>query len=246
MLERIQQNIVPYAPTALPETYEVVATRGGVPAAESAQQAASRTKAMDRARDVIFWRRWLYAAFLVATAIFAVSPLCLPWSADGACVTGACFADPLLRLVIYVLPDFAARWIEVLRQNPCWLATVLITSLVLVGLKMFAFRTTQARATTAWAELKDEGEPPVQETPSWTTKLRNFLRSWPWSYIRYVLPAMLFLVIVVLLISVISRAVVSLRATCGQLCHPTAAAELQDARTVSFPISNPCFPTGLS
>ena len=259
VLERIKQNIVPYAPTALPESYKIVATRGGIPTFESASQAARRTKAMDRARDVIFWRHWLYAAFLVATAIFAVSPLCLPGSAGGACVNGACFADPLLRLMIYALPDFPAPWIEVLRRNPWWLATVLAVSSVLVGLKIVAFRTIQARAMAAWAELKDTNKPSVQKplttrlriflcrwlwsyikgkgkpfgqkNQSMTTKLRNFLRRWPWSYIRYVPPAMLFLVIIVLLLSVISCVVVSLRATCGQLCHPTAAAELQDART---------------
>lgn len=167
VLERIQQNIVPYAPTALPRSYEVVVTQGMVPPAfENDDQAAKRTEAMDRARDVIFWRRWLYAAFLVATAIFAVSPLCLPWSADGACVNGACFADPLLRLMIYALPDFAARWIEVLRQNPWWLATVLTASSALVILKIVAFRTIQARATIAWAELKGGGKPPVRKTSS--------------------------------------------------------------------------------
>ena len=247
VLERIQQNIVPYAPTVLPADYKVVATRGSVPnrILESSNQATDRANAMKAAHDVVFWRRWLYAAFLVATAIFALSPLLFPWSEDGACDGWGCIADPLLRLAIYALPDFAAPWIEVLRQNPLWLVGVLIASLVLVRLKIVAARATQACATTAWAELKGKGKPPVLGTPSRTTKLRSFLHVWPWSYIRCILPAILFVAILVLLLSAINRTVFFLRATFGQLCHPTTATELQKAEPVSFQIDNPCFATGI-
>ncbi len=75
VLERIKQNSVPYAPTALPAEYEVIATPPGRNKTkghyEPGVQAKRRAEAMERARDLEFWRRWLYAAFLLATSITA-------------------------------------------------------------------------------------------------------------------------------------------------------------------------------
>lgn len=68
VLERIRHDIVPYAPTALPAEYVVVSTRGEAAEYESVAQAKERAQAMRSAHDVVFWRRWLYAAYVVATA----------------------------------------------------------------------------------------------------------------------------------------------------------------------------------
>ena len=153
VLERIQHNIVPYAPTALPADYAVVATRGKecdddtTDRAkktkcdyEPGNQAVERAKAMKGAQDMVTKRRCLYYAFLAASLILALL---------------LCFLTNLFpELKKDALPDFAARWILVLLQNLWWLATLLPAFVVLLYLKIRWFRATQTRAMKAWAELK--------------------------------------------------------------------------------------------
>ena len=153
VLERIQQNIVPYAPTALPADYEVVATRSKESNDETTDrvektksdyepgdQGKERAKAMKGAQDIVTKRRCLYYAFLAASLILALL---------------LCFLTNLFpELKKDALPDFAAHWIVVLLQNPWWLATLLPAFAVLLYLKIRWFRATQTRAMKAWAKLK--------------------------------------------------------------------------------------------
>ena len=57
VFERIKRNVVPCAPAYLPLNYEIISTRAS---------------AMSGALDVIYGRRWLYAAFVVATLALLV------------------------------------------------------------------------------------------------------------------------------------------------------------------------------
>ena len=101
VLERIQKKIVAYAPTALPY--------------------------MNRARTYIHLRRWLYAAFVLATLTFAFLPLFLPGSARDGCVGWICLAGLPFRLAACILPDCFLPWIEGwidVVQNPCGLLAI--------------------------------------------------------------------------------------------------------------------------
>ena len=134
VLERINRNVVPYAPTGLPASYDVVSIQRRKPALENPSQKADRAESMNHALDVVYWRRWLYAALLGTTAALVASRIFLDWTAGGICKGTACVLDPLLEFAMDALPDFAAGWFEALRQNPGWLWGFLVAFLILLRL----------------------------------------------------------------------------------------------------------------
>ena len=158
VLERIKLNIVPYAPLMIPVKYEVVVTQGN-PVSQSEYETDSnlefRENEMAKIFHVVIKRRWLYHAFVLATAIFALWGCYLIWSAGGADGDWVGFAHYLYHAAIYALSDFLDRWLQILRQNPwsLWLTIVTITSVILLRLKTTWYRATQARAMAAWARL---------------------------------------------------------------------------------------------
>lgn len=171
---------------------------------------------MEAALDVIFWRAGLYFAFLAAT-LFALA-------------------------TVVAEPD---RWADVSWRNAWWqLAAPIAVSVawLLAWLKRRAYVVTQTRAAAAWSRLKGRGHPPP---PKSTSRLRGFLGKMP--RLRAVvnwLPALaLFSVLLLVLLSGVSRAAFSARAQTSDLCAPTAATDLLLPRTVSFGIENPCFAT---
>ena len=72
-LERIQKKVAPYAPTALPTDYQVVDSTGAVMDQYKTYDHARMKKAL----RYIGWRRWLYAAFVLAT-LDARGPAAVP------------------------------------------------------------------------------------------------------------------------------------------------------------------------
>lgn len=151
VFERIKRNVVPYAPAYLPLNYEIISTRGKAVTLETYEdnkQAKCRASAMSGALDVIYWRRWLYAAFVVATLLsLFVLPIAI--------------YDPLFNYLSKELPHFLVTWIDALQQVPLWLVIFAITILfaTLSWLKHRAFSRTLDRASAAWSDMKNSIEP---------------------------------------------------------------------------------------
>ena len=137
----------------MPDKYDVVDSRGKI-----ANHYASYDRSeMNKARAVARRRRWLYAAFVVATLTFAFLPLFLPGSSGVSCVGWICLAGLPLRLASSVLPDGVLPWIEgwiAVVENGWGLAGIVVTALVLLGLKRHWYAATRKHAMAAWAELK--------------------------------------------------------------------------------------------
>jgi uncharacterized protein (DUF2235 family) len=121
VFERIRGRSQPYAPTGIPETYELIGTDEETLPYETSQQSARRSAALNYALDVIYWRRWLYFALWLLTVALIASRFYLPWQEGGICKGSACFIDPFIQYLIDTLPDSMAGWFEALRQNPKWL-----------------------------------------------------------------------------------------------------------------------------
>ena len=135
VLERIRGGFSGYAPTGLPERYTMVVSDGTPPVYESTEERRNRREAMNGALDVVFWRRWLYGALLVATVALLASRFFLPYQEGGACDGSACLVDPVLSAVQSLLPGIAGGWFEALRQNASWLWGFLLAFLVLFRIK---------------------------------------------------------------------------------------------------------------
>lgn len=261
VMERIKGNVVSYAPTGLPAKYEIVITPkklddpatieqnvpkdDSVPVYEKPPENTQREQALNAALDIIFWRRWLYAALLVATLVLLASRFFLDRQADGICQGAACAIDPLIQLVMNTLPDFASAWFEALRQNPGWLGGFVLVFIFLLWLRGNFWRMTQEKAITAWATLKEYGSPP-QWQPTLTAKIRENAHSTFRTLIRWSGASFVLAVILYLLLAIVGHTSFYLRSTLGQLCENSQnATTLNKARDINFDISEPCFGTGI-
>lgn len=230
VLERIQQGVVSYSPTSLPETYKVASTRGTFKwksQYETASESAARVKAMDAALDVVFWRRWLHFAFTLSTLLALVAGVSQP-----------------------------GRWLDLSWQNPWWVGAALVGG-SLAWLKWLASRTTLTHAVVAWSYLQRQrlsitvasrSVRPIVYHKRFlpTTGLRSLLQRGPPSWVaKWSLSAFLFLLTVFSFLGIASRSAFSVRASLDELCVPSKPDELREHGHPSFDISEPCHASGI-
>ena len=246
VFERIKGNVVPYAPTGLPETYEIVSTRGNVKNFESSNKKQARVAAMDRALNVIFWRRRLHATFVATTLILVASRFFLEWVPCAPCTSVFCVLDPLFEFVMAILPDFADGWIDALRQNPEWFLAFAAIFFILATLKSSASTKTLTRATAAWSDVKDSKSPP-QWSSTITSKLRKGLDSKSRRWFRCVFWLFVFLLGLAVIFLGLERIAFHVRDSAGWLCEPSISKNglkpNQETTTIKFDAENPCLPT---
>ncbi len=251
VLKRIQEGIVPYSPVGLPEQYEVAPSQQVY---ETPKQAKNRANEMEKAWDVIGWRRILYFAFVFTSLLLVGSKFFLPWESEGPCTGVFCVLDPILNILTTFIPVFAAGWIEALRQNPEWFMGFLLVFLVLSRIKHGWFQKTRALGVEAWKEVKERKveEPELQvDVPSTLTyKVRTnptltFLYQ---GFSRKALPIAAMVVMVIVPVLLMSRFAFELRTTAGGICESestTTVLKPGESHTVDFYTNAPCLPTGI-
>jgi len=243
VLERIKGGSSGYAPTGLPDKYEVAVTEGTPPVYESDDDARKRRLAMNAALDVVFWRRWLYGALLVATVLLLLAPAFLPHEAGGACDASACLVAPLLSAVQSLLPDIVSGWFDTLSQNASWLWGFVVAFSVLFWLKARLLTATRCRAEAAWRKLRRGKEPP-EWNPTRTFRFRSAARSKARTAWRWTLAFATFLAILGLILVAVDRSLMHARAVTGGLCEASASTD-PHRTTARIDIANPCAATGI-
>jgi uncharacterized protein (DUF2235 family) len=243
VFERIKGGAGAYAPTGLPEQYEVVATEGAPPVYESAEGAAERRLALNAALDVVFWRRWLYGALLAATVLLLLAPTFLPHEAGGACDGSACLVAPLLSALQSLLPGIVSGWFETLSQNASSLWGFVVAFSVLFWLKARLLTATRCRAEAAWRKLRRGGQPPRWH-PTGIFRFRSAARSTARTTWRWVLAVAAFLAILGIFLVAVDRGVFFVRAMTGGLCEASVSGD-PGKTTVLVDIADPCGATGI-
>ncbi len=250
VFERIRENAVSYAPIAIPARYKVVPNGAKF---EKPTQAIKRSDDLDRAWDVVFWRRVLYFTFLGTTLLLAGSRFFLDWMPDSPCKGVLCALDPVLNLITKVIPEFLGGWIEALRQNPKWLVAFVAAFGVFSWLKYQLFWKTHSRAETAWRGVKDGA---TQDLPHYTTppksvtsriRTNKILRGFRDVLTKMVLPLAFFALFMLVVIFGVSRIAFEVRTTAGWVCRNVAPVEFSKDEYIvkSFRTKEPCHATGL-
>ena len=267
VFERIKRNVVPYAPAYLPLNYEIISTCGETPPPEketppseketpppeketpppekfeSNEQAKCRVSAMNGARDIIYWRRWLYVAFFVTTLLLFVLPVTIHDPFDCAFfVFLTSWLDPFFNYSRKVLPNFVVSWTDALQQEPVWLVTFAVLFAILGWLKRCAFSNTLVRATAAWSALKTPQQSSLYSSTT-TMKLRKF----PSSKIcpKFQSVYLYFIFAVIIFIAIFSRVILHASDTAGWLCEPSSNTNpnpkpIASEEKIDFETSNPC------
>ena len=241
--ERVRAKVVPYAPTGLPEDYKLVSTRNEVQEREDNSQKEARVAAMNGALDVIYWRRWLYRAFLATTVMLVASPLFLKWVACAPCTGVVSLLNPLFDYFRSILPNFVADWIDALLTNPVWFLIFAVLYLLLSKLKHYAYTETLTRATAAWYAQKNSTKP-LPWSPTITGKLREISDSEGFQKFRNFLWKFVFVFILVVVVMVTARVLFHVRDSAGWLCKSSSTTSLATNQvSIEFDTDNPCLPT---
>ena len=213
--QRIEQNVTPYAPTALPRSCEVVSTRSELKEAEAVLDFDEG--AMGAALDTVFRRRWLYFALQWATVVGPVVFYRTSW----------------WRLEVFCR-DWHAWLVAGGLGSLFWLkkaaprATLARAGLAWAGLKYRSvpdFRPHSSLTGRFRTFLKDG---------PWVEDVRGGL-----------VVAVLAAVALGVVGAGLSRASFSVQSCCESLCLPTQEpALLTGEEPFSFSIDNPCHATG--
>ena len=243
--ERIREKVVPYAPSGLPARYEIVATRGAVRQFETDAQKDARSEAMNFALDVIYWRRWLYRAFVATTLLLAATPILVEWKLGAPCAGFGCVLEPAWKAAGGVVPDFARGWVEALRQNPGWFVLLAVFYAALSVFKHMTGAKTAERAAVAWSALKASASPPAWN-PTPTSRLRAVSAGAVGRAARRVWWWFVFLVVLAVLLVAVDRLLFHVRDSVGSVCASSAVRELVAGQTsIAFETIEPCFPAAV-
>ena len=238
---------MPYAPTGVPARYEIVTTREKPREFETDEEQDARYAAMNYALDVVYWRRWLYRAFVATALLLVASPVLVEWDARTSCAGRACPIDPVCGFVEGVLPHFADAWGAALCQNPGWLAALAALYAILSGLKCIAVAQTFERAAAAWSTVKGSPIAPRDWRATATSRLRAMSAGALGRAVRKAWWWMVFLILLAMILAATDRMVFHLRDSTGSLCESSKAQKLVTGQSeIAFETVEPCLPGGVN
>jgi hypothetical protein len=158
VFERIAGNVMPYAPIGIPVDYNVVGFEDNVREYETDVERRERYAALSRVKPIVAFRMRLHLAMVMTTIIFLISPGYKWFDPLKESQSSPGVLDGVLELLIRLLPDLMAPWIQVLRDWPWFLYLLVILFGSFFFKKSRAYRKTQILANKAWGRLKSKGK----------------------------------------------------------------------------------------
>jgi hypothetical protein len=255
VLDRIAEQHVAYTPLITSGSYDEVDASGAtVGARETPAEVLARENDLERAWDIVWWRRISYFVTTGLTALLLLFPWL--WTESQACHGTLCFLEPILAAAAKVLPPFARTWIDPFRYNiqtHVVLAALLVLS-ILFGL--WLQRRILERAAQAWAPLRKvkAASGSAWGPLSWIARTirtcRPLVGVHRW-IARRALPFMLIAVAIVTLLFGANSLLFEIGEAAGWTCTPTKRSDLKQAGEGAtfvnqrFETLNPCFATGV-
>ena len=187
--------------------------------------------------------------FLAASLYFVASRFIYDWKPGGGGCGSTCILDPLFNLLVAVLPNFAAAWVEVLRQNPELLWTFVAVFAVLGILKAILSGATVKRAMAAWDALKNPGSPPLAEEVM-ASPPRGLYSPRLAKALNTIFALVIFVVFVAAILLFIDRTAFETGRALGMLCkngseNLVVLNQGRPSQPVDFSPHTPCFATGI-
>jgi uncharacterized protein (DUF2235 family) len=262
-MERIKAGVEGYSPIVLPGQYRVVTARGEVKGHiyETANQAKDRAHRQERSWNLVWWRRLVYFATVMASLFLALMRLIEKrWTGVGAASPFE-FLIPLVSGVGRLAPDFLSPWLDAFKAAP--------ERLFLGGLAVIVLTAT---GNSLKARIGDSMRPIWLERIQGPSKLghvhiapppNDFLfrmRSHRWyrgafyTLTHWLLPGafgiVLLLVLVVAGLQLVSRTLFSAADVLGFVCiaskNQTPAEQADAGLVIRFDTKTLCQPTGVT
>jgi uncharacterized protein (DUF2235 family) len=255
-LDRIKGKHIDYAPHVIPAAYDVVDASGAVAASpyETPTQARQREEDLERAWDLVWWRRIAYFITLFLTGYLAVFPWLCAAETTKACTGIFCVLEPFLIATATFLPAWADTWIDPFRRNigPFVLLVALLSLAMMFG--KWLERRIAACSAEAWAHVtgtalkKGDVWGPLSMSARMLRTSEPLVKAYR-IFARHVLPFGFFLATVLLGLFLANRVVFYVIGMAGSTCiasdQPKSVGDVPTPADRLFETDDPCFDTGI-
>ena len=261
VFDRIASQHVTYVPHMVPADYSVVGPQGTVipNTYETPQQAAARNSDLERAWDLVWWRRLVYFITLGLTALLVLFPWIWEAADPPACSGKHCaYLEPFVATIGKFLPGWFDDWISAYRQYPGRFFMLAIALGIVMGIGKWLEGRIERRAVDAWSHVS--GVKPARD-PDWgpLSRIARRARTTDWLvdsyrwFAREFLPFLFFVASIVAGLVLVNRLGLEIADAAGWTCEKAtdpAQLETADRKSISlanrqFTTSNPCFATGV-
>jgi uncharacterized protein (DUF2235 family) len=266
VFRRIQNNAHVYAPTGIPDDYEVVVTvpkPNGIDAEfridplpvqaragtyELKKDAQARVIAERRAIwPLIYLRGGLYFLTLLATGVFLIFPLTGRSNVIDLRDNELKWVSDLILTLSGFLPGWASSWMKGYAQYPVIFLILVGILLLLLWASSRVAATITDRMTASWrvSLAHSNPAPPAPPTSTLSTK-EKLLRGLRLSWRDYLGPALSAIAIVYVIITLADRLLFTALDQAGFVCTKSSSLKEFPEQGVlfSFDVSDPCYATG--
>lgn len=227
VLQRIRNEVNPYAPIGLPPRYEVVdAGRRILPPHgnpyESAAQAMARADAQEHVWNYVWIRRLIYFAAIFTSFYLALYPLIRKSNPAGEFSSPIRPVSDVIGILRAFLPDALDVWLKAYQRAPGrFLATLAVLVLfILIGTRLRNRINDEMRST--WRQPTPGGLPNDAiyrlRSHRWYRRIHDVLR-------RHVLPAILAALMVYVVTTFASHALFTFADAAGLICKASPTAQ---------------------
>jgi uncharacterized protein (DUF2235 family) len=254
---RMADNATAYAPISLPQSYVVAKDNGtlapqGMPPYETADESNRRFQAQQLAWNAVWWRRIFYFATVTASIHLAAFPLFYHVDPAREYTTRLRFVSESVRVAGAFLPDFVTSWwLDSFATNPITfvMAIAFVLAPVFFGIRLKTV--INDRMLVAWRRQTLQQNGVVALLDSLVQNLRT--AAW-WRALmhglKYRIAPLLFAVFTVVgAAALVSHVAFYFEDAAGFTCTPTPGARPllsgQHTPNLTFPSSDPCWPTGV-
>jgi uncharacterized protein (DUF2235 family) len=266
VFDRIAGQYLTYTPHMVPQTYCIVGPKGDIVdnVYEKPGEAKARANNLERAWDLVWWRRGVYFLTLALTLQLVLFPWIWEPAKDAqSCVGPFCFLGAGIVAVGSFLPGWLDLWLTAFRIsiNPFLVLALGLGTSIAFG--KWLEQRIEARSIQAWAHVTGAKPASVKRWEP-LSKIARALRTsdplvtaYRW-FSREFLPFLFFLLTVAIGVLLVNRLAFEFMEAAGATCPVTSSATLANAPAPgapavrdrvfvppNFATSNPCFDTGI-
>ena len=253
VLDRIAEQHVAYTPLISSGPYDEIDASGAIVSGrENPTEVVARENDLERAWDIVWWRRISYFVTTGLSALLLLFPWL--WTKAQACLGTLCLLEPVLVAATKFLPSWAGIWIDPFRRN---IQTFLILAILLalsIWFGLWLERRIRERTAQAWAPLRGVTAAPGSTWGPLSQIARTVRTCDPvvalYRWIaRRALPFLFIAAAIVAILFGLNRLLFEIGEAAGWTCTPTAnPTQVGQGATIikqTFETLNPCFATGV-
>lgn len=253
VLDRIAEQHVAYTPLITSGPYDEVDANGAIVGGrETPAEVITRDNDLERAWDIVWWRRISYFVTTGLSGLLVLFPWL--WTESQACHGTLCLLEPVLVAAAKFLPSWAGTWIDAFRHNVQTFVILAVLLVLSIWFGLWLERRILERSAQAWSPLRKVEAAggsrwaPLSQIARSIRTCNPIVAVYRW-IARRALPFIFIAAAIVAILFGLNRLLFEIGEAAGWTCTPTAnPTQAGDDATIvkqTFETLNPCFATGV-